>query len=192
MPSLPAPCDSLSVWTFQTPLGWMAIAGRQRTLHALVFGCASERGAREAIGRHATGPLTFENWHPALAARLMEFAAGAPDDFCDVPVSLEHAAGFARRVLERCRRIGPGQTLSYAQLAAVVGRPGAARAVGNVMAGNRCPLVVPCHRVIRADGTIGHFSSPQGPRMKARLLALEGRAHGAQSLRPARGSRVRV
>ncbi len=72
-----------------------------------------------------------------------------------------------------CRRIPWGQTRSYAQLAAVAGRPGAARAVGSVMAKNRVPLVVPCHRVIASSGQLGGYSAPQGLSLKRRLLAME-------------------
>jgi methylated-DNA-[protein]-cysteine S-methyltransferase len=80
---------------------------------------------------------------------------------------------FQRAVVGHCRRIPPGQTLTYGQLAARVGRPRAARAVGRVMATNRFPLIVPCHRVVAAGGVLGGFSAPQGLAMKKRLLAAE-------------------
>jgi methylated-DNA-[protein]-cysteine S-methyltransferase len=77
-----------------------------------------------------------------------------------------------------CRRIGYGQTISYGQLAASVGAPGAARAVGTCMATNPLPLVVPCHRVIPAAGPPGFYSAPGGCRMKQRLLAMERAGQG--------------
>ena len=66
-----------------------------------------------------------------------------------------------------------GETVSYAELAGRAGSPNAARAVGGVMAGNRVPLLVPCHRVVGAGGRLGGFSAPTGVELKKRLLALE-------------------
>ena len=80
---------------------------------------------------------------------------------------------FQRRVLNQCRRVPCGATISYARLAAKAGYPGAARAVGNCMAGNPIPLIVPCHRVVCSDGRLGAYSAPGGTAMKRRLLALE-------------------
>ena len=89
-------------------------------------------------------------------------------------VELDHLAPFARRVVELCRRIPYGQTLTYGELAAQAGSPRAARAVGNVMRTNRCPLVVPCHRVVPSGSGLGGYSAPGGVRAKLRLLELEG------------------
>jgi methylated-DNA-[protein]-cysteine S-methyltransferase len=93
--------------------------------------------------------------------------------------------------VKRCRAIAYGQTRSYGDLAVESGSPGAARAVGNTMATNRYPLVVPCHRVINADGSIGQFGAPEGSRMKARLLEMEQRAR-AESESPKRVQRPRT
>lgn len=81
---------------------------------------------------------------------------------------------FRRRVLEVCRRIPYGRTASYAELARLAGNPKAARAAGGAMANNPLPLVIPCHRVLRSDGSIGGFSSPCGVSDKERMLRLEG------------------
>ncbi len=81
---------------------------------------------------------------------------------------------FQRAVIDHCRRIPRGEVLTYGQLAERAGYPRSARAVGNVMATNRVPLIVPCHRVVGAGGNLGGFSAPQGLQMKRRLLRLEG------------------
>ncbi|MDA1051506.1 MAG: methylated-DNA--[protein]-cysteine S-methyltransferase [Planctomycetota bacterium] len=113
-----------------------------------------------------------------LVKRLQAFAAGERhDDFLDVPLFMTEMTPFQQAVVERCRRIPPGETLSYAGLAAAAGHPGAARAVGRVMATNRFPLIVPCHRVVAAGGAIGGFSAPDGINMKRRLLAPEQAIH---------------
>jgi methylated-DNA-[protein]-cysteine S-methyltransferase len=137
------------------------------------------RELRRQSGGHLVEDDLFEDdWNPSLRRRLLDFAEGRPDDFLDVHVQLPLLAEFALSVVERCRRIAYGDTLSYSELAAQVGSPRAARAVGNVMRTNRCPLIIPCHRVVHADGSIGQFSAPQGASMKERLLSLEQASRG--------------
>lgn len=81
--------------------------------------------------------------------------------------------GFRARVMQELARVPAGETVSYGQLAAAVGNPGAARAVGTVCAQNPLPIIVPCHRVVAASGKLGAFSF-EGPEYKSRLLAHEG------------------
>ncbi len=109
-----------------------------------------------------------------LAERVQAYTSGAADDFRDVPLDLAHLSEFQRKVVKECRRIPAGKMLSYAQLAKKAGYPGAARAVGNTMARNRFPIVVPCHRVVASGGAIGGFSAPSGISLKQKLLLLEG------------------
>jgi len=92
------------------------------------------------------------------------------------PLDLSAVTPFRRHVLLQCRRIPYGRTASYADLACAVGRAGAGRAVGGAMAANPLPLVVPCHRVIRADGSLGGFSSTLGIDQKRRMLEIEARS----------------
>ncbi|MCG3132901.1 MAG: Methylated-DNA--protein-cysteine methyltransferase [Phycisphaerae bacterium] len=101
-----------------------------------------------------------------------------------VELDVDDLTPFQRRVVAKCRAIPPGRTLSYGELARQAGKPGAARAVGSVMSHNRLPVVVPCHRVVRSDGSLGGFSSPGGLKDKERLLTLEQRA-AATALCPA-------
>ena len=83
------------------------------------------------------------------------------------------SGAFQRRVLEECARIPEGEVRTYGQLAKACGNPRSARAVGSAMAMNPCPGVVPCHRVVRADGQIGHYSAG-GSEQKKRMLKAEG------------------
>ncbi len=108
-----------------------------------------------------------------------------------VEIDWSNVTEFRRRVLEACRRIPFGATASYADLARAAGSPGAARAVGSAMATNPLPLIVPCHRVLRSDGSLGGFSSPQGPSQKRRMLILENPAFGLVA-EPRSMSRTRV
>lgn len=92
----------------------------------------------------------------------------------ELPLSPDRLPPFRRRVLEELTRIPYGETASYGEIAARCGRPGAARAVGNAVGRNPLPLVLPCHRVIRSDGSPGGYSG--GTARKRALLRLEVRA----------------
>lgn len=104
------------------------------------------------------------------ARQLDEYFTRRRTDF-DVPVDLRLAAGFRRSVIEHLRGIGYGRRESYAAVAAAVGNPRAVRAVGTACAHNPLPVVIPCHRVVRSDGSTGQYVG--GAAAKTRLLALE-------------------
>ncbi len=89
----------------------------------------------------------------------------------DVPLDLDGCGGFRREVLEYLRTIPVGETRSYAEVAREVGRPRAVRAVGTACATNPLPLIIPCHRVVRSDGSVGNYLG--GVEVKRRLLAAE-------------------
>jgi methylated-DNA-[protein]-cysteine S-methyltransferase len=96
-----------------------------------------------------------------------------PAEFSAVGVDLPAESSFAGKVYRAARAIPRGSTLSYSQHARQIARPDAARAVATTLSKNPTPLLVPCHRVIYADGRPGGFSSPAGPAQKQRLLNLE-------------------
>lgn len=102
------------------------------------------------------------------------YFAGRAVSFRAVPCDLPAAATFSGRVLRACRNIPYGRTISYGRLASGAGNPKAARAAAAVMARNPLPLVIPCHRVIYANGRLGGFSAPAGVAQKRRMLRLEG------------------
>src|SRR5262249_61450420 len=91
---------------------------------------------------------------------------------------------FRRRVYEAARTIPPGQTLSYGEVAACAGSPGAARAVGQALGKNPFAIVVPCHRVLAAGGRVGGFSAQGGIATKLRLLALQSAPDGREGPLP--------
>ena len=111
-----------------------------------------------------------EGEHP-LAERLQAFFRGEAVDFGDVELALE-GTPFQRRLAEELRRVPRGEVVTYGELAALAGRPGAARAAGTFCAQNRFAVLVPCHRVVSAGG-IGSYGS-LGMGYKRRLLELEG------------------
>jgi methylated-DNA-[protein]-cysteine S-methyltransferase len=173
--------DCLAV--FETALGWIAMIGSGKTLKLLTFGHRTAEAARggtgvspvlrQKHGQDARATHRKEPWNPRLVEMLQAYATGRPVDFRCVEVDLGEASEFRRRVVRHCREIPFGKTQTYGKLAAKAGYPGAARAVGNCMAANRIPLVIPCHRVVAADGSLGGFSAPGGIRLKQRLLELE-------------------
>ncbi|OHB81453.1 MAG: hypothetical protein A2W31_13120 [Planctomycetes bacterium RBG_16_64_10] len=170
----PVNCHREFVDVFDSALGWMAIVGQGGVLRMLTFGHRTPQAARRAtaVGGYPHGRP--RPWHRSLAQRLQAYAAGRSTRLDDVSWDATGLSRFRCAVLAHCQRIPWGTTISYAQLAARAGYPHAARAVGTVMAGNRTPLVVPCHRVIAATGGLGGYSAPQGIAMKRRLLQLEG------------------
>jgi len=107
-----------------------------------------------------------------LAQRLQWYYQGDSVDFNDLPLDLSESTPFQRQVLERVRAIPRGSVASYGVIAAEVGRPGAARAVGVVMASNPICIVIPCHRVVTSAGGLGGFGG--GLPMKQRMLIMEG------------------
>lgn len=102
--------------------------------------------------------------------QLDEYFAGARRGF-DLPVDWQLTTGFRRQVLEATARLGYGATASYGQVAVAAGSPRAVRAAGTALATNPVPIVVPCHRVLRADRSLGGYVG--GPDAKRALLALE-------------------
>ena len=109
--------------------------------------------------------------HP-LAVRIARYLAGGSDTFRDVGLDRESATEFEHAVTEALRRVPAGETVTYGELAALAGHPNAQRAAGTFCARNRFPIVVPCHRVVAADG-LGSYGS-LGVEYKRRLLELEG------------------
>jgi len=109
-----------------------------------------------------------------LAASLLRYFAGQPTDFSSCDIDISHLPPFFRKVFAAARRIPYGKTWTYGQLAARAGNPKAARAVGQAMARNPVPIVIPCHRVLASGGKLGGFGG--GLDLKTALLNLENTA----------------
>jgi methylated-DNA-[protein]-cysteine S-methyltransferase len=132
----------------------------------------SVRDLRRASGAEANVGSRTPLDPGALVRRFTAFLAGEPDGFHDVPLDLDWCTPFQRAVADALRAVHRGEVVSYAELAALAGYPGAQRAVGTFCARNRLALLIPCHRVVAADGIGGYGSA--GASVKRRLLALEG------------------
>lgn len=168
---------------FSASLGWFAATWTGDRLYGLTFGYKDPRQAVSAIGDLDADISPDAQATPQMEAfsqRMQAYCDGQADDFLDVPVAIGVNTEFQRRVLQQCRKITYGATRTYAELAAAAGSPRACRAVGNIMARNRIPLVIPCHRVVGSHGSLGGYSARSGLKMKRRLLRLEGAEYAAQ------------
>jgi methylated-DNA-[protein]-cysteine S-methyltransferase len=162
------------IMVFATRLGWMCLKVRGETVRQLSFGHPSAAAAIQAVAPGRVARRKLGIWQTDLCKRLQRYAEGVPVDFREVPVDFDLATDFRIGVLKACREIPYGKTVTYGELAAAAQGPGAARAVGNCMAANRVPLIIPCHRVVRASGDIGPYSAAGGSATKRRLLQIEG------------------
>ena len=107
------------------------------------------------------------------SSQLIEYFSGKRTDFV-IPIDLSGVTDFQQEVLKETARIPYGQVCSYGEVAASIGRPRAAQAVGGALARNPIGIIIPCHRVVAHDGRLHGFSSPHGIRTKAKLLEHEG------------------
>src|SRR3954452_17777991 len=110
---------------------------------------------------------------PAVVASIVSLLAGEPTDLTGVTLDMSGLDDFRRTVYAATRRIGPGAIATYGEIARAVGDPGAARAVGAALGSNPFPIVVPCHRILAADGSLHGFSAPGGIATKRRMLEIE-------------------
>jgi len=147
---------------------------------------ATDHGIRRlAPGRGGDQTTARGRRHARQARReLREYLAGRRTRF-SVAADLRGLPEFRARVLAATRRIPFGHVISYGALARRIGHPRAARAVGGALAANPVPLIVPCHRVVRGDGTWGPYAL--GARLKTRLLALERRVASPATRAPRQG-----
>lgn len=157
--------------TIDSPYGPLLAAATDAGLVRLAF---AREGHDAVLGRLAADVsprvLAAPTRLDEVARQLDEYFAGRRHRF-DVAVDLRLARGFRRQVLDHLRQVPYGGTTTYTELAAGAGSARAVRAVGTACARNPVPIVVPCHRVVRTDGTIGQYLG--GTEVKRALLALE-------------------
>jgi O-6-methylguanine DNA methyltransferase len=153
-----------------TPLGTLRVAAGARGVQRVIFG---EGGASECAALHAAHPELLR-WDGGLAAQaiaqILEYLRGKRKAFT-IPLDLEGTA-FQQAVWRETLRIPYGRTITYAELARRIGRPGATRAVGQALGANPIPILIPCHRVVASDGSLGGYSG--GLALKRWLLLREG------------------
>lgn len=158
--------------TLETPLGWVAVLGTERGIRHLVLPKPTREEALDAIvvEEGNIGPERPDLLAQVLAL-LDRYYRGEPVDFSSVSLDMEDRPPFYRKIWQTLRGIPRGETITYGELATLAGYPRAARAVGQAMAANPYPPIVPCHRVIGKNGRLTGFGG--GLHLKKTMLALE-------------------
>ena len=161
---------------FDTAIGRCALVWRGGLVIGAALPDSSDERARASLKRRFPGAV--EAQPPPFAARAVEritsLLAGGGTDLGDIPLDLDAGSDFERSVWEAARRIPCGEVRSYGDIAREIGVPQAAQAVGIALGRNPVPIIVPCHRVLAADGRSGGFSAPGGVATKFRILEIEG------------------
>ncbi len=161
---------------FDTPIGACAIAWSADAIVGVLL--PEDRGVEQTRSRMRRDFPHVDDtapppWVAAIIARVRQLLEGADDALLDVPLDMTGVPQFNRRVYEIARAIAPGQTLTYGEVAAKLGEPGAARAVGQALGHNPFAPIVPCHRVLAAGKRPGGFSAGGGVATKLRMLQIE-------------------
>jgi len=151
----------------RTQWGWVRVWGSS---HGAVRVEGPQPQRPGPVSQRRPAPTQGLVWAWLAVGQIAEYLAGERRVFA-LQLDWRGISDFGRRVLQACQQIPYGQTETYGGLAKIIGSPGAARAVGQALGHNRLPLVVPCHRVIAADGSLGGFGG--GLSLKQRLLDLE-------------------
>jgi methylated-DNA-[protein]-cysteine S-methyltransferase len=163
---------------FETPIGRCAVAWSSRGIVAVQL---PERHEAATVARLCRRNPGLERREPPAPVRraiaaIQRLLDGAGTELSEIVLDLSAVSPFQRRVYQAARAIPAGRTVSYGALAAQLGRPGAARAIGRAMGSNPVPIIVPCHRVLAAGGKAGGFSAHGGVATKFALLRAEGAA----------------
>jgi len=169
---------------FDTPLGPVALAATEAgVVRCNLPGSDPDALVEEVMARTALSPEEGGELVDDAADQIIAFLGGERRDF-DLALDWRLIGGFHREVLQATAKIPYGETASYGEVAALAGRPGAARAAGTALSLNPIALIVPCHRVIKSDGMIGGYGGgAAGTALKKRLLDLERTPdlHGLES-----------
>ena len=163
--------ETVHLARLNSPIGQFRVASTEAGLAYVELPHSSGRGMRDWMERYVPERRCVDEIGPNRAAieQILEYLASERTDF-DVPLDLR-GTPFQRTVWNALLEIPYGESRSYADVARAVGRPKAQRAVGSANSVNPVSLIVPCHRVIAADGSLGGYGG--GQELKARLLAME-------------------
>ncbi len=161
---------------FETPHGWVGAVATEHGIRRTTLPEPSIEACQEKLGPEIHEAEREPEQFVELHRRIEEFLEGQNVDFNDIPIDLSDASPFLKAAWLACRDIPPGETRPYRWLASAAGRPNAPRAAGQAMARNRLPFLIPCHRVIASDGSLGGYGSGKSRlELKKRLLDMEAR-----------------
>ena len=159
---------------FKTKWGYFGLAGTKSAICRTELPLPVLDNIKSQLLKNIPEARVDKSYLKNLQQKIVAYFEGERVDFGpDIPVAFDGFHGFSCKVLTACRQTGFGRTITYAGLAKKLHRPKAGRAVGNALAKNPLPLIIPCHRVIRSDGKLGGFTAPGGIKLKKRLLLHE-------------------
>ena len=171
-----SPVTAHSFALFETPIGVCGIVWNSRGVTGLQLPEATAERMRARIGRRWSDIAESAPSPTVQHAidRILALLQGEAVDLGDIALDLEAAPDFHRRVYEVARSIPPGHTMTYGEIARKLGVPQESREVGQALGRNPVAIIVPCHRVLGADGKMGGFSANGGVATKRRMLEIEG------------------
>jgi len=175
MDSIAHHSTSVGIALFETAIGECGIAWDDAAIVGVQLPERTPHATRARLTRrfqHAVEAAPPSHARAAMRG-IAALLAGQRPDLTGVPLDMRRVPEFNRRVYEIARTILPGETRTYGEVAAKLGDPGAARDVGRALGENPFPIVVPCHRVLAANGRAGGFSGGSGVATKLRMLAIE-------------------
>jgi len=158
---------------FNTAAGWVGLTGSDAGLKRATLPQSSKKQVIAALGIDTDKVILSQGYFKDLIKRIQDYFTGCQIDFPG-KLDLSEFTVFQRHVWKATKQIPYGHNRSYSQMARKIGKPGAARAVGQALAKNPLPIIIPCHRVLNSDGKLGGFTG--GVAMKKRLLTLEKRS----------------
>ena len=172
---------------FETPIGTCGIAWGERGIVAVQLPEPTAAATRVRLLRGRANARE-EPPPPGIQRGIDEIVAllkGGENDLHDITLDMRGVPDFNRRVYEVARAIAVGETSTYGTIAKALGDPSVARAVGQALGRNPFPIIIPCHRVLAANGKLGGFSGGSGSATKLRMLAIEGaQVRGELGLKP--------
>ena len=162
---------------FETPHGWVGVLASERGIRRTTLPEPTIESCLDKLGKAIDDAERTPDIFVGLRHKIERFLDSEDVDFGDVPIDVDDASPFLRAAWQACRTIPPGETRPYRWLASAAGRPNAPRAAGQAMARNRLPFLIPCHRVIASDGSLGGYGSGKTRlELKKRLLDMEARS----------------
>jgi methylated-DNA-[protein]-cysteine S-methyltransferase len=158
---------------FKTRWGWFGLLGFEKGLVRTCLPVAFQEAVQRRLLSGIEGAIPEKKAYRSLEKEIASYYEGCRVDFRNVAVCLDGLTDFQKDILTALRTVTYCHTVSYGDLARLIKNPKASRAIGSVMAINPLPLIIPCHRVIKQDGSLGYFSAPGGVHTKQRMLDLE-------------------
>lgn len=173
-PSLQLECEPVAKYTrMESPIGDLLVAVSDEGVCEIWFGTSGEDAFLDALRDRGFRPIADSHAAAPAVHQLEEYFGGRRTTF-DIQVDLSGVTPFTQDVLGATANVAFGSVRTYGDIARDIGKPGASRAVGGALGRNPVPVIIPCHRIVRTDYSLGGYAG--GPDIKQGLLAIEGRA----------------